>query len=88
MSRISLPKISSGSLHLKWVRCGHPNCRCTRGAKHGPYLYHHWRVNGRQKKSYVPMSKLVEALDAIDRLKIDVSRVSLARRALRECCHE
>jgi hypothetical protein len=31
------------------------NCRCSRGLLHGPYVYKHWRENGRQKKEYVPM---------------------------------
>lgn len=65
----SLPKMLTGSLHLEFKKCGRSNCRCQRGALHGPYFYHHWREGGRQKKHYVPRSAVVPALIAIARHK-------------------
>ena len=47
----SLPK--APSLHVQWVRCGSPGCRCTRGQLHGPYYYRFWREDGRLRKRYV-----------------------------------
>jgi len=26
-----------GTIHLRWQRCGKPNCKCARGELHGPY---------------------------------------------------
>ena len=43
----------SGVLREERVRCGRPTCRCARGDLHGPYLYHRWREQGRQRRRYV-----------------------------------
>ena len=46
----TLPK--KGSIHLQWVRCGKPGCRCARGERHAAsYLF--WREGGRLRKRYV-----------------------------------
>ena len=43
-----------GSLHLAYVSCGKPRCRCADGRRlHGPYTFHHFRIGGRQFKQYV-----------------------------------
>ncbi len=42
-----------GTLNVISNRCGKPNCRCARGALHGPYLYRRWREGGRQRCRYV-----------------------------------
>ena len=45
-----------GVLRAELVRCGKPNCRCSRGDWHGPYLYRRWREGGRQRRRYVKPS--------------------------------
>ena len=52
-----------GSLHLEWKRCGKPACRCNLGVLHGPYWYHHFRVDGRQRKQYVPINRVAAELE-------------------------
>ena len=51
-----------GSIHLEFKKCGRANCCCQHGLLHGPYLYRHWREDGRQKKEFVPMRRLIEVL--------------------------
>ena len=48
-----LPKMLPGTVHEQWVRCGHANCKCSRGERHGPYFYRIWRENGQLRKQYV-----------------------------------
>lgn len=48
-----LPKILTGTVHEQFVRCGKPNCKCSRGELHGAYYYHFVRVGGRLRKRYV-----------------------------------
>ena len=47
-----------GSLHQEWVRCGKPNCRCSRGVSHGPYTYRRWYEAGEQHKAYIRRDQL------------------------------
>lgn len=48
-----LPKIELGVVCAQMVRCGKPNCKCSRGELHGPYFYHFARVNGVLIKRYI-----------------------------------
>lgn len=57
-----LPKTVQASLQLQWKRCGKEGCRCSRGALHGPYFAIYWRMEGCQKKRYVRLEQLPEAL--------------------------
>jgi hypothetical protein len=55
----SLPKTPlPGVVCQQWVRCGRPNCRCSRGHAHGPYFYRFWREGGRLRKVYVRPAEL------------------------------
>jgi hypothetical protein len=58
----ALPK--APSLHVQWVRCGSPGCRCTRGHLHGPYYALFWREEGRLRKRYVRTTELEAVRDA------------------------
>jgi hypothetical protein len=64
----SLPKtaaeISNGGLYQQAVRCGKTNCRCASGDLHKGYYYFIGRVNGRQRKTYVPKQE-VEAISKL-----------------------
>jgi hypothetical protein len=63
-----LPKMLGvpGSVHLEWKACGRGNCRCRLGRLHGPYYARHRRENGRQRKAYVPATKLEATLLSIE----------------------
>jgi hypothetical protein len=79
----TLPK-TVGSLHLEFKRCGRPNCRCARGLLHGPYVYRHWREQGRQKKEYVPMSRLSAVVLEMERQRAEAARPAEVRHVLEE----
>jgi len=73
-----------GSLHIEFKRCGRRGCRCRRGLLHGPYLYRHWREQGRQRKAYVPMNRLAETLLEMERYREATPRPAQVARTLRE----
>jgi hypothetical protein len=54
-----------GSLHEEWKRCGTPGCQCARGHLHGPYVSRRWREGGRQRRAYVPRSRVAEVRAAV-----------------------
>jgi hypothetical protein len=54
-----------GVLRAEWIRCGAPRCRCTRGDRHGPYLYRRWREAGRQRRRYVKPSEVAHVAEAL-----------------------
>lgn len=43
-----------GSVVTVFKACGHPNCRCARGEKHGPFLYLSASVGGRTRTWHIP----------------------------------
>jgi hypothetical protein len=50
----------SGTLQVKFIRCGKPNCYCAGakgGKRHGPYYYLERRVCGKVKTVYIGRSK-------------------------------
>ena len=51
-----------GTIHAEYKKCGRPNCRCVRGALHGPFYYWHFRAGGRQRKSYIKKQVVPRAL--------------------------
>jgi hypothetical protein len=57
-----LPKtpaeILNGGVYQQLVRCGKSNCRCASGDLHKGYYYYIRRVNGRQRKTYVPKQEV------------------------------
>lgn len=79
-----------GSLVEQVRRCGRPNCRCARGAPHGPYTYFAPRRGARGLK-YVPGAMAASVLtylrqgDHVEALLAEISAINvelLARRAL------
>lgn len=52
-----LPKSSGGAVCVQWKKCGKSNCKCVRGALHGPYYAHFARRNGKLIKRYVRLSQ-------------------------------
>jgi Family of unknown function (DUF6788) len=76
-----------GSLHLEFKRCGRPRCRCRRGLLHGPYVYRHWREADRQRKAYVPMRRLAEALLEVEEYRAGAARPAEVVQVLKELRH-
>ena len=62
----TLPKMIRGSIHVQWVKCGRPNCRCNRGDPHGPYYYLFQWIGGRLRKTYVSRKRLPEVAAAVE----------------------
>ena len=81
---ITLPKMTKGSVHAQWVKCGKPGCRCARGELHGPYFYLFWRENGRLRKKYVRRSDLLQVLSATTAYRMERRGMRIAWRRLRE----
>lgn len=78
------PKVlPRGSLHIQYHRCGYSKCRCKDGLLHGPYLYWRWRENGRQRKRYIPMSRMGDALAELQSARDARPRPSVLRELLR-----
>jgi len=73
-----------GSIHLEFKKCGRANCRCQLGLLHGPYLYRHWREDGRQKKAFVPMRRLIEVLFEMESQRAKAGRPAEVQRVLKE----
>jgi len=63
----SLPKTTPlpGTLLEEYRRCGKAGCHCTRGEPHGPYYYHRWREEGRQRRRYVKPAQLADVREAL-----------------------
>jgi hypothetical protein len=71
-------KALKGAVIAERKRCGKGNCRCARGALHGPYYYRRWRDGtGRQRKAYVPRERLPEVRSALEKARADSPRVRL-----------
>jgi hypothetical protein len=73
-----------GSIHLEFKRCGKPNCRCTNGLPHGPYMYRRWRENGRQRRQHIPMHKLAETLIAVECARAERETFACLKKELRD----
>lgn len=46
-------RVGNITYQLERVRCGKANCKCTKGALHGPYWYGYWSEGGKTKSRYV-----------------------------------
>jgi Family of unknown function (DUF6788) len=54
-----IPDRLPGAVCKQYVKCGTPNCRCTRGELHGPYWYRFWRNDeGKLHRQYVRKADL------------------------------
>ena len=51
-------EFAPGTLVGQMVRCGKPNCKCSRGELHGPYFWRCYRLGGRIVKYYVRKADL------------------------------
>ncbi len=81
---ITLPKMTKGSVHAQWVKCGKAGCKCARGELHGPYFYVFWRENGRLRKKYVRRSDLLQVLSATAAYRLEKQQLREAKSILRQ----
>ena len=42
-------KVGHLTYQLERIRCGKQNCKCAKGALHGPYWYAYWSEDGKTK---------------------------------------
>jgi hypothetical protein len=64
-------------------RCGKPSCPCSQGELHGPYVYHHWWEQGRQRKQYVRAGNLEHVQASLALWREEHPRVWEVRQAMR-----
>lgn len=62
----SPPKMLSGYVEARMVRCGKANCKCARGELHGPYFYRLTYAGGGRVKSYVKLADVADVRQACD----------------------
>ena len=65
-----LPGELPGSVHIQYVKCGKPNCKCASGRREDkhPAYYRFWRDDaGKLCKAYVKRSELKVVREAIER---------------------
>ena len=55
----------SGTICAQYVRCGRKNCRCARGALHGPYYYRFTREGGQLRKQYIRKAEVEAAQESL-----------------------
>jgi hypothetical protein len=65
-----LEELLRGSLVERYLRCGKPNCRCTRGRRHGPLWYLTVTLGpGRTTGGVVAAPQLEQVRRGIDRYR-------------------
>jgi len=62
-----LGELSPGSIQTRWLTCGKPDCKCTRGKKHGPYYYFAYRdrQTGKTAQISIPRDVVTELKNRI-----------------------
>ncbi len=61
---------SVGTIQPKLLTCGKPNCKCTKGEKHGPYYYlAYHKEDGRMEWIYLPKKELAQIKSRIENFK-------------------
>ncbi len=53
-----------GHVERRYVRCGKKNCKCARGALHGPYFYHVTTDETVRSRRYIRRAEVVEVTQA------------------------
>jgi Family of unknown function (DUF6788) len=54
----------SGHVERRMVRCGKPNCKCSRGELHGPYFYHVTTYSTHRHRAYIRRARVAEVIQA------------------------
>src|SRR5215831_8118563 len=86
---LQLPPVTEilrGSLVERYVTCGNPNCKCTRGERHGPIWYLTVTLGpGRTTGGIVPAEKVAEVrrwIDNYQTFKSQLEKISEINREL------
>jgi hypothetical protein len=77
-----LPKI--GAICEQFIRCGKPNCRCSRGKLHGPYFYMFYREGSRLRKVYVRREDVEKFREARESKRKNRNLVNQGNKLLRD----
>jgi len=80
----TLPKMLPGAVCVQWVRCGKPNCRCTRGELHGPYWYRFWREDAKLRKTHVKSKDLAKVREACEARRRERRELRVAMQEFRD----
>lgn len=78
------PLALPGAVSPLHTRCGKVNCRCTRGALHGPYYRRQWYEGGRLRSAYVRKRDLERVTAACDAYRRQQQDARDQRRAIEE----
>ena len=70
-----LPKMLPGAVCAQMVKCGKPNCKCTRGELHGPYFYRFYRCGNKLRKVYVRKSEAAALKAACDSYRSEQQQI-------------
>ena len=73
-------KMVKGSLFEIYTACRKGNCRCTKGKKHGPFLYMGTYVNGKKAQRYVGKAGDRQTVEGLRRYKSFQSKLEEARK--------
>jgi len=78
-----LQAVIRGSLLIQRRRCGKPECRCTRGELHGPYVYLAVRAGRRSRLLYIPaelaqeVQRRVQMTERVEATLAELSAINL-----------
>ena len=67
--KIPVDELLNGAVCASYARCGKPNCKCARGALHGPYFHRYQWHSGRVIKEYIPLAQVEEVRAACARYR-------------------
>lgn len=62
-------KMVKGSLFQVYTACRKGNCRCTKGQKHGPFLYMNTYIKGKLRQRYIGKKEDRPAVEGLQRYK-------------------
>ncbi len=67
--KIPADGLLNGAVCASYARCSKPNCKCARGALHGPYFHRYQWHDGRVLKEYIPLAQVAAARAACARYR-------------------
>ncbi len=81
-----LGEILRGSLMERYLTCGHPDCKCARGERHGPVWYLSVTLNQSHRSGSTVLPEQIEQvrrwIDNYHRLKEHLEKISNINREL------
>lgn len=79
-------KMTIGTLVKRYVICGKPGCKCSKGFKHGPFLYLYKIVNGVNIRNYINKknTKTIKALGRYKTFQQNLAEVRILNKEINE----